>query len=207
VSIRRRLFARYYDRFQAGYDAYISERKRELFRDLHGTVLEIGPGTGANLAYVPPDVRWIGVEPNPHMHEHLRDKARAAGVTAEFRTASAQGMEADDGSVDAVVSTLVLCSVPDPRAVLSDIRRILRPGGTFRFIEHVAAPRGTWLRRGQGLVRPLWRFAADGCCPDRELGDLIRGAGFASVEMEEWRVPTTAILRIVSPHVAGIAVK
>ncbi len=92
----RRLFARYYDRFQAPYEEHIEARKRRLFAGVSGTVVEIGPGTGANLRYLPSDCRWIGVEPNLHMHGPLREKARQAGLEVDLRTAGAKGIDVDD---------------------------------------------------------------------------------------------------------------
>src|SRR5882672_10883505 len=166
----------------------MAPRKEVLFADLSGTVVEIGPGTGANLAHLPRGVRWIGIEPNPHMQARLRQRAAATGIAAEFRIASAQSLGFEDASVDVVLSTLVLCSVPDPAAVLAEVRRILRPGGRFVFIEHVAAPRGTPLWSLQRVLRPLWSCIADGCRPDRELGAAIRAAGFEALELEEFRV-------------------
>ncbi len=206
-DLRKRLFALLYDRVQASYDARMAPRKAAMFADLAGTVVEIGPGTGANLAHLPRHVRWIGIEPNPHMQARLRQRAAATGIAAEFRLASAHGLELDDASVDVVLSTLVLCSVPDPGAVLAEVRRVLRPGGRFVFIEHVAAPRGTFLRRLQHLLGPLWSFMADGCRPDRELGTAIRAAGFGSLELEEFRVLRHSPLDLVGPHVAGVARK
>jgi ubiquinone/menaquinone biosynthesis C-methylase UbiE len=206
-DFRQRLFARFYDRVQASYDARMAPLKEALFADLSGTVVEIGPGTGANLLHLPRDVHWIGIEPNPHMQARLRQRAAATGIAAEFRPASAQGLELDDASVDVVLSTLVLCSVPDPAAVLVEVRRVLRPGGRFVFIEHVAAPRGTRLWRMQRLLGPLWSLMADGCRPDRELGVAIRAAGFGSLELEEFRVVRHSPLDLVGPHVAGVARK
>ena len=110
-------------------------------------------------------------------------------------------------SVDVVISTLVLCSVPDPTAVLADIHRVLKPGGRFLFLEHVAAGRGTGLRRLQSVMRPFWQFCADGCSPARETGTLIEAAGFRTVEIEGFFAPREAVPRFVSPHVQGVGVK
>lgn len=206
-DVRRRLFASLYDRVQASYETRIAPRKQALFADLAGTVVEIGPGTGANLAHVPRGVRWIGIEPNPHMQARLQRRAAATSIAAEFRLASAQGLALDDDSVDVVLSTLVLCSVADPAAVLSEVRRVLRPGGRFVFIEHVAAPRRTALWRAQRLLAPLWSLMADGCRPDRELGAAIRAAGFGALALEEFRVTRHSPLDLVAPHVAGVARK
>src|SRR5439155_26769491 len=133
-------------------------RKRALLGTLHGTVLEIGPGTGANLPYYPPDIQWVGVEPNPYMHPYLQKEAGRRGLRADLRTGVAERLPLPDESVDAVVSTLALCSVADLPQVLREVRRVLRPGGRFIFIEHVASPPGTRLRRLQNLVRPVWQL-------------------------------------------------
>jgi len=207
AGLRKRLLARYYDKIMARYERFIAERKRTLFADLPNTVLEIGPGTGANLAYLPKGCRWIGVEPNPYMHGPLRQRAEQLGVEAEFRLATAEGIEMDDGSVDAVIATLVLCSVGDPDRVLEEVRRVLRPGGRFYFIEHIAAPRRTWLRTGQRLLRPAWMWIADGCRPDRETINQIEGAGFSSVAVDEFWMPREITPKFMARQVAGVAVK
>ncbi|MEM7202078.1 MAG: class I SAM-dependent methyltransferase [Planctomycetota bacterium] len=207
-SLRRRLMAKAYTAAQRQHEAWVAARKQRLFADLAGTVLEIGPGTGANFVYLPDRVeRWIGLEPNPHMHRELRQAAAARGLPAEFRTVAAAGMNVEPASVDVVISTLVLCSVPDPAAVVRDIHRVLRPGGRFVFLEHVAAPSGTSLRRWQDIATPLSRYFADGCRPNRPLADVIRGGGFAAVELEAFTVPKGIMPSIVSPQIAGIATK
>ena len=204
---RRTLFHRFFAWFMAKvtptHEAMVEGHKRRLLGELEGTVVEIGPGTGPNLKFLPEGVRWIGIEPNVHMHDHIRREAARLGLDVEIRTGIAQEMELESDSVDAVVSTLVLCSVRDPDRVLEEIRRILKPGGRFTYIEHVAAPRGTILRRVQRLIRPLWKTLGDGCHPDRETWCIIEGAGFAEVQGERFRVP----LPVVAPHIAGVAVK
>jgi ubiquinone/menaquinone biosynthesis C-methylase UbiE len=199
------MFAKYYDAMTARYEEYITVRKGELFAGIGGTIVEIGPGTGANLRYVPEGARWIGVEPNPHMHDQLRARAEREGVEADVRLAGAGGIEVDDAAADAAVSTLVLCSVPDVAQVLGEIRRVLKPGGELRFIEHVAAPRGTGLRRAQSLLKPLWYMLGDGCRIDRDIGPAIESAGFSSVDIDAFRVPKPFAPPWVSPHIAGTA--
>lgn len=208
VASRRWLMAKGYARIQAKYEVYIAERKRELFAGLTGTVLELGPGPGVNFPYLPSTItRWIGLEPNTHMHAQLRDAAERCGVTAEFREIGAEQMDVEDDSVDCVLCTLVLCSLGDPESVLRDVFRVLKPGGRFVFVEHVAAPRGTRLRQLQRLVKPFWWYFADCCRPDRETERLIRDFGFADVTLEEFRVPKSAISAVVSPQIAGSATK
>jgi hypothetical protein len=86
--LRKWLFARWYNKIMEKYEAYISQRKLALFADLPTTVMEIGPGTGANLGYLSQGCKWIGIEPNPYMHPQLREKAASHGVEAEFRVAT-----------------------------------------------------------------------------------------------------------------------
>lgn len=185
------------------HERHVADRKRALLGDLHGTMLEIGPGTGVNLNYYPAGIRWIGIEPNPFMHPYLRKEADRLGLRVELRDGTAERLDFADGSLDAVVSTLVLCSVRDLAGTLGEIRRVLKPGGRFVFLEHVAAPAATWLRRVQRWVRPPWRALADGCCPDRETWLVLENAGFAQVNYERFRVP----IPIASPHIAGLAIK
>jgi ubiquinone/menaquinone biosynthesis C-methylase UbiE len=203
-GLRQRIFASMTAQGEGdAYDQALAPRKRALFADLSGTVLEIGAGTGANFAYYPRGIHWIGIEPNVHMYPHLLKTAQERGITGEVRGEVAERLPVDDASVDAVVSTLVLCSVSNQDAVLREILRVLRPGGRYLFIEHVAAPEGSGLRQVQKLVKPVWKFAADGCVLDRDTAAAIRRAGFSRVEIEEFRAP----LSLASPHIAGVAVK
>jgi ubiquinone/menaquinone biosynthesis C-methylase UbiE len=189
--------------FTARYERLVVEHKQRLFADLHGTVLEIGPGTGSNLKYYPKDIHWIGIEPNPYMHRYLQKEAERLGLPVTLHLSEAERLEAEDNSVDAVVSTLVLCSVRDVTATLREIVRVLKPGGRFICIEHVAAHQGTWLRWIQQRIRPLWMQIADDCCPDRETGVAIKHAGFERVHCQHFRVAVP----LVGPHIACVAVK
>jgi len=201
--------ARWYKRVQAWvlshhgrrYDAMVADRKRRLLTPLEGTVLEVGPGAGANLSFFRSGVRWIGVEPNPYAHVRLAAEAARLGVEAEVRLGTAEHLPLPDRSVDAVVATLVLCSVRDLAGALREVRRVLRPGGRFAFVEHVAAAPGTGTRTAQRLIRPLWGFLGDGCRPDRDTARAISDAGFARVELEPFRLP----IPIVGPHLCGLA--
>jgi ubiquinone/menaquinone biosynthesis C-methylase UbiE len=190
-------------RFGGKHERHVADRKRALLSELNGDILEIGPGTGVNLRYYGSGIRWIGVEPNPFMHPHLRQEAMRVGLKIDLRSGKAERLDIGDESMDAVVGTLVLCSVEDVRGTLREIQRVLRPGGRFVFLEHVAAPPKTWLRRLQRLVRPVSRLLADGCCPDRETWRVLVGAGFARVDYQSFRVP----IPITAPHIAGVAVK
>jgi ubiquinone/menaquinone biosynthesis C-methylase UbiE len=184
-------------------DKIAGERKRFLFANIQGKVLEIGPGTGPNLPYYPKDIHWIGIEPNTHTHSYLQKKAEKLGLNIDLRIGSAEWLDAEDNSIDTVVSTLVLCSVPNIDYTLQAILRVLKPGGRFLFIEHIAAPQGTVLRQVQRAIRPIWKVIGDGCHPDRETLIALENAGFASVNYERFN----AQLPIFSPHVIGVATK
>lgn len=182
-------------------------RKRDLFaRALGGAgpspvVVEIGAGAGPNAAYLPVGTRWLVAEPNVHFHPHLRRAARRHQLHLTLLDGDAHRLPLADGSADAVVSTLVLCSVAHPARALAEAHRVVRPGGVFVFVEHVAAPAGTRLHRAQRTLRTPWGWLADGCRPDRDTLAAIRAAGFARVESETFRAP----LGLAAPHVAGIA--
>lgn len=178
-------------------------RKRALLGDLSGTVLEIGPGPATNLTYYAPDVRWIGLEPNPAMFPYIEEAAQQLRRAVELHPGHAEEIPLGDASVDAVVGTLVLCSVDDPAQVLREVRRVLKPGGRYVFIEHVAAPRQSLLRRVQAIIRPVWKAVGDGCTLNRETWATIEQAGFSDVQIEHFRLPVP----IYSPHIAGAAVK
>lgn len=198
---KQRLFAWMHQQESEGYDRFIEPYKRGLFANLSGTVLEIGAGTGENFPYYPAGLRWIGVEPNVYMHPHLLERAKTHGIQGELRTGVAEKLPVEDGSVDAVVSTLVLCSVGDQDGVLREILRVLRPGERFLFIEHVVGEGG--LRTTQKLIKPVWRAVADGCELDRDTAAAVRRAGFSSVEIQAFAAPIWP----ASPHIAGVATK
>lgn len=159
--------------------------KQRLIGGLHGTVVEIGPGPGTNMRYYAPDVRLVAVEPNPAMHDRLRAAAAAHGVTMELHPGHGERLDLPDGCADGVVGTLVLCGVDDPAAVVAQIRRVLRPGGTYVFYEHVVAPEGSLTRLAQRLVKRPHRWLVNGCEVDRDTGSLLRAAGFAELEVDE----------------------
>jgi ubiquinone/menaquinone biosynthesis C-methylase UbiE len=204
AGLNQRIFAWAMARFSSRYEQFAAKYKERLFAGLSGTVLEIGPGTGVNLRYFRGDtVRWIGIEPNFFMERYLREEAARLGMAIDFRIGTAENLPVGDGSVDAVISTLVLCCVPDQRQSLREIVRALKPGGRLVFIEHVAAANGSRLRRIQNLVTPIWKRLGDGCYPNRETWMELERAGFAQVSYDR----ITAPVPVVSPQIFGVAVK
>ncbi|XP_061989684.1 uncharacterized protein LOC133708241 [Rosa rugosa] len=194
------------------YEDEIAGYKSELFAKLKGKaeqVLEIGIGTGPNLRYYGADdgVRVFGVDPNKKMERYAKAAAVAAGLPLsnfEFIQAVGEAIPLDDASVDAVVGTLVLCSVKDVNKTLKEIKRVLRPGGLYLFVEHVAAKDGTTLRFIQSVLDPLQQTLADGCHLTRETGTNISRSGFSGVELSMTSLSSTSI---INPQIYGIACK
>ncbi len=197
---------RLYDAALAGAERRaLAGWREELLRDVGGVVLEIGAGTGANLRWYGPGVRrLLLLEPDEAMRALLSRRVRQADARCAVVLAGSAGrLPLGDGSVDAVVSTLVLCTARPAPAVLAELRRVLRPGGRLHLIEHVAAPEGTALRRVQRLVAPVWRRLAGGCSPERAVPQLLVAAGFDVQDLRQDTLPVP--LPWVRPVVRGRA--
>ena len=168
------LAAHSYDAFVAlGERRGMADRRAALLAGARGTVLEIGAGTGTNLAAYPSVDRLLLSEPAPTMRGQLaRRVARYAGPVTVL-DAGAEALPLPTGSVDTVVSTLVLCTVPDVDAALAEMARVLRVGGRLLFIEHVPAPPGSALRRWQQRLAEPWAAFAMGCRCDRDVVGAI----------------------------------
>jgi ubiquinone/menaquinone biosynthesis C-methylase UbiE len=182
---------------------HMRKRKAEIFADIPPTVVELGAGVGANVRYLPDGARLIAIEPNPYMHTRLRRAASQRGVDLEIRSVVGERIDLPDASTEAVISSLVLCTVNDPGAVLREIRRILLPGGQFRFVEHVAAKRRTPTRWVQRVLRRPWAWTFEGCSCERDLASVIESAGFSSIDLTHYRVHTPFLP--FNTHIAGTA--
>lgn len=186
-------------------DRLYGARKRAIYSRLPGTIVEIGPGAGANFRYYRRGIRVIAIEPNVSMHSRLRDKARRRGLNLDIRSIRGEQIDLPSQSVSAVVGTLVLCTVEDPGKVVSEIHRILKPSGRYIFLEHVAAMPRTRLRSLQERLQRVWRRLADGCRLNRESHLVIAGAGFAEVNMDCFTLRSRWLP--FAPHIFGEAVK
>ena len=177
----RSAFARRYDQLTARMeDSWLRQARADLLVGLSGTVVELGAGTGHNLEHYPDTVeRLVLTEPSAAMRDQLR--ARVNGTARPFDVeivdATADRLPFNDGTADALVSTLVLCSVPALGPVVTEARRVLRPGGELRLIEHVAAER-EWAHRIQTRLDPVWNWLEGSCHLDHETRTALAAGGF-----------------------------
>jgi ubiquinone/menaquinone biosynthesis C-methylase UbiE len=174
-----RWFAASYDLMTRPSERRFGAWRQRLLADLRGDVLEIGAGTGANFEHYPADARVVALEPDPFMLRRAEAKRRP---NIDLRQAPAEDLPFADASFDAVVATLVLCTVRDLPRALSEIRRVLRPGGELRFIEHVRG--GGALGGIQDVVQPAWGWMAAGCHVNRRTEPAIVAAGFDLTAIE-----------------------
>ena len=204
MSLYGRIFAAIYDRAMAGTEkAGLSERRHQLLGSATGRVIEIGAGTGVNLAHYPDAVsELVLTEPEEPMARRLEAKASASGRAATVVRAPAENLPFPDHSFDTAVCTLVLCTVRDPERTLAEIQRVLKPQGTLLFLEHVRSDE-PGLAKWQDRIAPLWRKIGHGCNPNRPTPDLIRRSGLTVLEMEEGELPKSP--PVVRPLRAGRA--
>lgn len=176
-----RWFAAIYDRMNAREERRLGPLVRpRIAGEAHGRVLEIGAGTGANFPYYPTDSKVVATEPDPFMRKRAKDKLAELGLSnIELGDASADTLPFEDTSFDHVVSTLVLCSVPGQPEVLAELRRVLKPDGTFRFLEHVRNDESRIWGTVQDTITPVWRWLGAGCHPNRRTRQAIEEAGFS----------------------------
>ncbi|CAN8070563.1 unnamed protein product [Agarophyton chilense] len=210
-------FAREMEYSMNGYEALITEKKKELFGmiDEGSTVVDVGMGTGPNIRYMPKNVNLIGIEPNEFMWPYSQEKARESRVNLTLQQGMCENMALDDESCDFVITTLTLCSVQSPSTAMEEILRVLKRGGKHLFVEHVVAPPNRWLlRAAQTVLNPLQVALADGCHLNRDTITYVKEAnydgGFERVEYEEFDASFGGLedwVSVVKPHIIGFGVK
>ena len=200
-----RILALAYDPFLwLGEIAGMRRRRSALLGGARGRVVEIGAGTGLNVAHYPDGIaELVFIEPDPAMRRRLARRLQRHGRVARIVDATAERLPLADASVDTVVSTLVLCTVNDPEHALREIARVLRPGGQLLFIEHVRASSRFLAACQDNLLQP-WRRFAGGCRCNRPTVELMRACGFAvAADDVVWR----GMPAIVHPLMVGRATR
>ncbi|XP_003988739.1 methyltransferase-like protein 7A [Felis catus] len=214
--ICKKWFPYFLRRFTVMYNEQMGGKKRELFSNLPEfagpsgklSLLEVGCGTGANFKFYPAGCRVTCIDPNPNFEKFLiKSVAENRHLQFErFVVAAGENMQqVADGSMDVVVCTLVLCSVQNPEQILQEVCRVLRPGGAFYFLEHVAAESSTWNYFWQQVLDPAWYLLFDGCNLTRQSWKALERARFSKLELQHLQAPLP--VELVRPHICGYAVK
>lgn len=175
--------------------------RQQVARQARGRVLEIGAGTGLNFLHYPSGTEVVAIERAEGMRVRAIERARQPEVRARVRVVDgdAQALAHDAGSFDTVVSTFVLCSVPDLQRCLSEARRVLAPGGALIVVEHVRSPEPR-TARWQDRVRPFWQTVLGGCDPTRDIARAIESAGFDTQALSRIELPLPWLAK---PGIAG----
>jgi ubiquinone/menaquinone biosynthesis C-methylase UbiE len=208
-DVRSPFFARTWPKGRTWMDEHgAREHRRRMLGGLAGRVVEVGAGDGANFALYPPAVTEVlAAEPEPQLREQAVAAARTAPVPVTVSGGTAEALPVEDGWADALVFSLVLCTVPDQDAALEEARRVVRPGGELRFFEHVQADGGP-LRLLLTVAdrSTLWPRLAGGCHPSRDTEAAIRAAGFTVSDVDRFRFRAAPVGPAV-PFVLGRAVR
>lgn len=203
------IFARLYARACPAMDrGGMAEWRRELLADLRGEVVEVGAGSGANFDRYPPGVtRIVAVEPEPYLRAAAQRRAAAAAARVKVVDGVAEDLPFADARFDAAVVTLVLCSVSDQQTVLGELRRVIRPGGQLRFLEHVRADSRPLARAQALLDATVWPALAGGCHTARDTVAAVAQAGFVIQRLERFRFPDGRVPTPTAPHALGVATR
>lgn len=175
----------------------IMQQRQKVVPQASGTVLEIGIGTGLNLSFYDSSKvdRVIGLDPSEKSWELAADRAAGLDFDVEFIGLPGEQIPLESDSVDTVLVTFSLCTIPDPVAALQGMARVLKPEGSLIFAEHGEAPDEP-VARWQRRINPLWRKLAGGCNLNRDIPALLQGGGFRVTELESMYLPGT-------PRIAG----
>lgn len=199
-------FAVFWDRMVKMEGQSMKRLRSRALEGLSGRVLEVGAGNGANFHLYPQTVTdLIATEPDPFMAQRARDRAAQLNRSVHVIEAPAEALPFPDASFDAVVSILVLCTVSDQSTALAEIGRVLKPGGQFRFVEHVRYenPMGACF---QDLAAPAWRWLGAGCNPNRDTARAIEDSGLRLQQLRTFKLaPPIPPLCVTRPAIFGAA--
>jgi ubiquinone/menaquinone biosynthesis C-methylase UbiE len=206
TNVSHPVFARLYARIGAAAEKKgASEHRDEMLAGLSGRVIEVGAGTGLNFRHYPSTVsEVVAVEPEPLLLKLAEEEASRSQVAVEVVDGVADALPAEDGSFDAGVASLVLCSVPDQTAALAELSRVIRPGGELRFLEHVRANSRAFARF-QRVVDVFHPLLGGGCHTSRNTLGAIEQAGFDVERLRRFRFAPCFVDQAVAPHVVGTA--
>jgi ubiquinone/menaquinone biosynthesis C-methylase UbiE len=195
----RRWYAALYEIFTKGDEKWVGRYRPHIVGEAGGRVLEIGAGTGQSFSHYERAREVVATEPDPFMLGRAQRRLEELGLAnVQLRQCTAEDLPFEDGSFDHVVSALVLCTVQDPVRAISEARRVLKPGGTLRFIEHVRYDDG--LRgRVQDIAAPVWRYFGGGCHLNRRTEETITEAGFEILDLTRHKIA------IPGPVLVGVA--
>lgn len=183
-----------------------AEYRRELLAGLSGRVIEVGAGDGVNFPYYPETVtEVVAVEPEPYLRALALKASKDASVPVTVMDGVAEQLSAEHASFDAGAASLVLCSVFDLDATLSELFRVIRPGGELRFYEHVRASSSALARLQRTADMLFWPHVGGGCHTSRDTRAAVERVGFAIERCRDFRFYPSPLLFLVSPHILGIA--
>ncbi len=205
--MRHPIFARLFARIVPGeVRRGGGEHRARMLAGLSGRVIEVGAGVGSNFEFYPPEVTEVlAVEPEPYLRARAEEAAQEARVGVRVVDGLADGLPAEDGSFDAGVASLVLCSVPNQGSALAELHRVISPGGELRFYEHVRASEPKLVARQERADRWFWPRVSGGCHCSRDTARAIEEAGFRFETIERFDYEPSRLARIVSPHILGLA--
>ncbi|CAL9358041.1 class I SAM-dependent methyltransferase [Streptomyces sp. NPDC101145] len=207
-AVRHPLFARFYARVSVLADAKggVGELRRELLDGLSGRIVEVGAGNGLNFAYYPAAVsEVVAIEPERLLRRLAVEEGLRAGVPVDVVPGTAEALPVKSEAFDGAVASLVLCSVRDVRRSLAELRRVLKPGGELRFLEHGRA-RGRVLAAVQrGVDATVWPRLFGGCHTARDPLAEMEAAGFEIVTYRRLMIPERGVPLPSSPAVVGVA--
>lgn len=207
-SLRSWLMAKVYDSFMRKAEKkYFSKWRSGLLKNLSGSVLEVGAGTGVNNFYYPSIISKLTLtEPDPNMFKILRKRAKQRNdLTVEIHRARVEKLPFPDNSFDFVVCTFLLCSVIAPQDSLSEIFRVLKSGGKYVFLEHVANTENNRAYKWQKRIEPIWKFVGGNCHMTRDTAYEIDTSGFKILDL--YTEYMTGAASIINPFIRGVAQK